>query len=438
VLLATDGVTAPSGPQTYGVIVAGSLSEPRNFTFTASGASGDRLVATLLLTDGTFTNGFASFPFTLGGQASRTFANATGITINDDTMATPYPSSIDVLNMGGQVTRVSVTISNLIHTWPDDIDLLLVGPTGERATFMSDAGGSIAVSNVVLTFSDTAGNVLPDNGPLLSRSYGPANYASALTTSDRFDPPAPQPGGANGSRPYTNAALSTFNGTSPNGTWTLFVMDDDTGNNGSISGWSLEIETQDPVTPAINMLVSASAAPSPVALGASFTCNITVSNRGPVDASNVALVELMPAGLSFVSANATSGTWGHRANAFTWNLPLLPKGGSATVTMVARPTVTGNIVSSASVGADQVDLHIADNTITMITTVVGPPGLNIVRQGETLRLSWPATGFVLQAADALAAGGWADVEFAPQVVGEQNVVTIDLGDSNKFFRLRSP
>ncbi|HSE98462.1 MAG TPA: carboxypeptidase-like regulatory domain-containing protein, partial [Blastocatellia bacterium] len=50
-LQATGGVTNPSGPQSYGAVVAGGAVVCRNFTFTASGTCGGTITATLDLVD---------------------------------------------------------------------------------------------------------------------------------------------------------------------------------------------------------------------------------------------------------------------------------------------------------------------------------------------------------------------------------------------------
>ena len=47
-------------------------------------------------------------------------------------------------------------INGLSHTYPDDIDMLLVSPSGQNAIFMSDAGGSFDVVNCDLTIDDEA------------------------------------------------------------------------------------------------------------------------------------------------------------------------------------------------------------------------------------------------------------------------------------------
>jgi PKD repeat protein len=97
---------------------------------------------------------------------------------------------------------------------------------------MSDAGGSSTISNVDLTFNDSAANDLPQNTIITSGNYRPTNYGAG----DTFPAPAPAPSAA--------TTLSTFNSTDPNGTWSLYVVDDTGGDSGSISGgWCLQITT---------------------------------------------------------------------------------------------------------------------------------------------------------------------------------------------------
>ena len=60
--------------------------------------------------------------------------------------ATPYPSTCVVSGVTGTVSDVNVNINGLTHTYPDDIDMLLVSPDGQNAIFMSDAGGGTPLS----------------------------------------------------------------------------------------------------------------------------------------------------------------------------------------------------------------------------------------------------------------------------------------------------
>ena len=40
------------------------------------------------------------------------------------------------------MTKVTVTLKQMTHTFPDDVDVLLVGPTGVKFILMSDVIGS--------------------------------------------------------------------------------------------------------------------------------------------------------------------------------------------------------------------------------------------------------------------------------------------------------
>ncbi len=439
-LLAGNGVTLPSAPQTYGVLLANGPALAQQFSFKAVGNVGDRLVATLLLTDGPFTNGSATFAFTLGGQASRSFGNTNRITINDNAPASPYPSTINVANMGGTVTKVSVTISNLTHTFPADLDLLLVAPGGEKVMLMSDAGGTAAqphpVNNVTITFDASAANPIPATNQITSGTYQPANYAG-LGTADSFPPPGP-------ALPYTNSALTVLNGTLPNGNWSLFVVDDTSGDAGSIGGWSLSIQTSDPVSSAPALSVAdlsmvAQANPSIATVGANLTCVIAVTNHGPATATSVALLDNLPAGVTFVSASASVGTWKIVGGTLTWSVGSLHSGAGATITVASTPTTVGTLANTLLVSANEIDPNFADNSATMWTSVVTAPALSVVRQNNNLQVSWPAdSGLKLQFTDSLRPASWTDLGVTPQVRSGQNVLTVAIGGNTRYYRLRSP
>ncbi|MEN1934089.1 hypothetical protein AAIE21_00445 [Paenibacillus sp. 102] len=174
------------------------------------------------------TPGPISTPCTV---STATFSNLSPIVIPSAGLATPYPSSINVTGLSGGVTQVTVTIIGLTHTFPDDIDILLVGPQGQNVILMSDAGGFFDVNNVTLTFNDFAQSLLPNSSQIVSGTFQPTNYGFT----DIFPFPAPLP-------PY-GSFLSVFNGIDPNGVWNLFVFDDLGGDSGSILGWTLNITT---------------------------------------------------------------------------------------------------------------------------------------------------------------------------------------------------
>jgi len=165
------------------------------------------------------------------------FSNPTLISINPagaPPSVNPYPSVITVSNLPGAISDVSVTLSNLSHTFPDDLDILLVGPGGQRVLLMSDAGGQTPITDpVTIRFSDSATALLPDSTRIFSGVFRPSDYEPAV--GDMF--PAPAPGG------QYSSSFSVFDGTNPNGTWLLFVADDvpTIGNGAILGGWHLNL-----------------------------------------------------------------------------------------------------------------------------------------------------------------------------------------------------
>jgi len=166
------------------------------------------------------------------------FTNPGTITIPSSGQATPYPSTIAVSGLSGTTTDVNVTLTGLTHTWPDDLDILVVSPTGQRVVLTSDNGGPLDVSSVTLTFDDAAVGFLPDEGQIVSGTYRPT-FGATGNTGFNGTPPAP-------AAPYSYS-LGSFNGQSPIGDWSLFVFDDAGGDLGQIAGgWSLNVTTTAP------------------------------------------------------------------------------------------------------------------------------------------------------------------------------------------------
>jgi HYR domain-containing protein len=65
-LQASGGVTSPSGPQNYGVVVAGGPAVCRDFTFTVNGNCGGAITASIQFQDGATNLGTLTYTFTLG------------------------------------------------------------------------------------------------------------------------------------------------------------------------------------------------------------------------------------------------------------------------------------------------------------------------------------------------------------------------------------
>ncbi len=187
------------------------------FTVTLTGGSASESRVSFATADGTATQ---------AGGAPLT--NGATITINDNAAAAPYPMAINVAGLTGTVTNVAVRLNGLTHTWPADIDALLVGPGGQQSLFMSDIGSGGDVSGIALTFQD--GAPAPPTSQLAPGTVAPTNLDDG-GGSDTFPAPAPAPTGAT-----YNTPLAVFNGTNPNGTWNLYIRDDAAIDTGSISG----------------------------------------------------------------------------------------------------------------------------------------------------------------------------------------------------------
>ncbi|MGH2686601.1 MAG: proprotein convertase P-domain-containing protein, partial [Actinomycetota bacterium] len=143
--------------------------------------------------------------------------------------ASVYPSSITYDWCPGAIADLDVDISAFGHTSPDDVDIVLQGPTGQSTMLMSDAGGGTDVEDLTLGFDDEAVSDLPDSTALSTGQFEPTDFG----TVDAMPAPAPDP---------TTAALSVFDGTNPVGTWSLFVADDAAVDTGDIEfNWRIDM-----------------------------------------------------------------------------------------------------------------------------------------------------------------------------------------------------
>jgi uncharacterized repeat protein (TIGR01451 family) len=355
-LLSSNGVVSGSPQQPYGVVVPGGPPVAQSFIFTVNAGTAGVVVATLLLEDG--TNKFDNISFSFGLGSTLTVARQ-GIIIPDSGPGTPYPSTLVVGGLNGRIGLATLTLSNLNHTFPDDLDVLLVGPGGQKALVLSDALGPFEVNGLTLRLDDNAPTALPDNAAAVSGTYRPSDYESGDVLA------APAPAGPYGS------ALSVFRDTDPNGTWALYIFDDFDGDRGRLdNGWLLTLSTVDPVAPEVDLAVSVTDAPDPVRVGSNVTYTVTVTNRGPEAALNAVLTNRLSAGLSFVSAATTLGACAHQGGGVVvCDFDLLTNRASVTVAVVATVTTTLSQSLAATVSGAVAELLATNNTATAITAV---------------------------------------------------------------------
>lgn len=305
-LLPSGGVFSPSGPQTYGALTPGGSAVSRPFSFVATGTCGGTVTATLQLQDGATDLGTVTFTLQLGALLTTTtsFSNTGAIDIPNPpgtgaasgAPSAPYPSTITVSGLTGTVSKVTVSLTNLSHTFPGDMDMLLVGPGGQKILLMSDVGGGTDAVNVNLTFDDAAAGV---GATLVSGTFSPSNVG----TGDLF--PATAPAG-----PYPDPqALSVFNGVNPNGTWSLFVVDDAASDTGSMAGgWSLAITTG--VQECCVAACTLTCPPNVTRSNDANQCGAVVTYSAPATTGNCVSVTCSPASASFFPVGTTTVTCG--------------------------------------------------------------------------------------------------------------------------------
>jgi uncharacterized repeat protein (TIGR01451 family) len=358
------GVAAPGPVQTYGVLEPEGDVVWRTFTFTVARPAGATVEATWNLQDG--TTALPALTRVLRVTEPRVLENTVAIAIPERGPASPYPSVIQVEGLSGVVTGVRVTLNGLSHGYPDDLDVLLVSPSGRCVVLMSDAGGGWAVTNLSVGFDDAVGWAVPDNLRLTNGVYAPADYEPG----DNLPLPAPQ-------RPYATA-LQALLGTNPNGEWGLYVADDFAGERGSIArGWTLELTTGELVSPLSSLRLTGSASTPSVSSGGTVTYTWELSNGGPAAAEDTVLNVSLPTGAVVEDVTVSQGNATTKPSGVQVALGTVDAGQVVQVRLTVRLTGAGTAAITAAADTANTDLDLSDNTASVVTEVVGvvPPRL---------------------------------------------------------------
>jgi hypothetical protein len=333
--VAEGTVTFTEGVTTLAANVAVNASGQASFS-KSNFAEGNHIVTATY-------NGTASFATSNGSVNQRvnnattvtgsTYCNTGAIAVNAATTATPYPSNIAVSGFSSSLGKITVTLKNVTHQFPDDIDALLVGPTGTNLVVLSDAGNpggptGSGASNVTVNFDDAAAGQLAQNTPWGAAgstvASKPVDYDPAAQV-DVFTAPAPAPSAA--------TALSTFNLTNPNGTWALYVMSDGAPDTGTIAGgWCINLTSAK-----LDPTLSTSA--SNATIGSAISDTATVSGTGATPTGTVVFT-------AFTTGDC-SGT-----AAFTSGAITLAGGPPPTATGSFTPTAPGTYNWIATYGGD--------------------------------------------------------------------------------------
>jgi uncharacterized repeat protein (TIGR01451 family) len=295
-----------------------------------------------------------------GTSRSRFVANPTAILIPTMGVADPYPSSISVSGVTGVVSKVVVRINGLSHGYARDLDLLLVGPLGQKVILMSSAGPGTSINDLNLVFDDS-GSVIP-LGTINNGTYRPTDYGTHNTTIGGI---APAP-------PYATS-LAVFKGVDPNGTWRLFVADHARDNAGEVlGGWSLEVFLGNNF---VNDLGVTLALPASVERGNAFVVSTLVTNSGPTNATAAFVTNTVPDLVGVRSVSVSTGTYKMSGNQIIWSVGPMPFKSSASMQVTAVPTTLGSFSYSANVTSQDNDPNSANNFAQASATIGLPEGV---------------------------------------------------------------
>lgn len=122
-------------------------------------------------------------------------------------------------------------------------------------------------------------------------------------------------------------------------------------------------------------------APSTADAGGQITYTVDVTNAGPSDAANVLMTDVLPSGVTLVSATPSGA--GACAGSVTCSWPSIAMGGAESLTIVVdvpSSTADGSIVvNGASVTSDDPETSLGDNTTKVKTEILASADLSVTK-----------------------------------------------------------
>jgi uncharacterized repeat protein (TIGR01451 family) len=139
-----------------------------------------------------------------------------------------------------------------------------------------------------------------------------------------------------------------------------------------------------------DLSITKTASPNPAQSGATLSYRIVATNNGPANATNVTVVDTLPAGITFGSAVATQGNC-NGSGPVNCSLGNLPARSSAIVTIVVTPGAPGQLTNSATVNANEDDFDSTNNTAST-TTLIQPAAALPTMLDDNLTVSTIVSG----------------------------------------------
>ncbi len=253
-------------------------------------------------------------------QSIHTYNNSTDSANNgiNNTATSCSARFTRTFSVTGSFTVSDVNVGVLAsHTYRGDLVMYLVSPNGTRVQLTAGSGSNSA-ANFNAAFDDEASTSIT--------SYTSNDTATSTTVVPPY----------NGSyRPAS--ALTAFDGQAAGGTWTLEICDQFAQDSGTFFQATLFL-AENPTNYA-DLSLATTVSNSAPAAGASINYTLTVSNSAAStqSASGIVVSDVLPAGVTFVSATGT-GTYNSSSGA--WSVGSLAPGQSASVTLTVTVTAS--------------------------------------------------------------------------------------------------
>ncbi|HKI02764.1 MAG TPA: M36 family metallopeptidase [Thermoanaerobaculia bacterium] len=349
----TAGVTIVDGTSVYPAIAAQGTANGDTFLFTVapSALCGQSLKFTITTVSSLGTH---AVDFTLRvGEATGLGAPVTLTKTVAPALVIPDGDSqgvFDTFNVTNdlEIADLDFRVDSLAHTFTGDLTIMLRAPNGYgtdliwlREAVLGGGDGDNFINTVI---DDESVNDL--NQSFAADAPFTGDWLPAFNSPfwpDFIGIPEDPVG-----------QLSRLDGTSTEGNWTFFVADQFNLDGGQLNAWSLIVTprafTCEGFTPA-PVVTGTKTVAGTFQVGGTVTYTVTLTNNGagaqPDNAGNE-LTDVLPATLTLVSANATSGTASTAGNTVSWNGSLAALGGSVTITITAtvNPSAAGQTVSN--------------------------------------------------------------------------------------------
>lgn len=295
-----------------------------------------------------------SLPTLAFAQTVNQYSNTTTGNIVDSTNCATTVTR--TFNVGTSFTVSDVDLGVLLsHTYRSDLRITLTSPAGTTVQIMTNVGA--AADNLNVLYDDEA--------------------AAAINSHANDDTTGAAPPYQGTFRP--TSVLNAFDGQNALGNWTMVICDSVSVDVGTFMRADLYL-TQAPANFADLSLAKTVSNATPASGNAiSYTLSVTNSASSSSAASGVTVRDLLPMGVTFVSA---TGFGSYDSATGIWTIGSIPVGTTRTLTI--------NVTITAGLGTTiQNEAEISGSSVTDLDSI---PGNNSINEDDDAAVSFTTTG----------------------------------------------